>query len=269
MKDLLTGMGLAAAGLTVFGGSVVGLLAIQGRLQSGDVNDVPILNQIVEEPAAPGTAGDVGTANASLQMPAQEPGGTVTRGGEEPERAPGSRAVPIAARTGEMTNPEKLFTLQGFEAPTDRDELARFYDETKRMRERLEREYAVMEQRRFEMQLREQDLEERRRSVDSLMAKVETGIQDIDAKKQQFEQDVTVFKESEKKRIKSEAGKLDLMQPQAASDYLLQLCPEKEELAVKLFVSMDPEAASKVLELMDRVRGARLIEKATRVIDRK
>ena len=47
-----------------------------------------------------------------------------------------------------------------------------------------------------------------------------------------------------------------------------ELGVEKEALAVKLLAAMDVEAASAILGAMDTKRGARLIERATRLLQR-
>ncbi len=84
-----------------------------------------------------------------------------------------------------------------------------------------------------------------------------------------FENDITELKAAETKNVKRQATALSLMTPQKAAALLMQYLPDREDLAVKILVSMEAEPASQVLEALDPDKAARLIERATRVLRRK
>jgi flagellar motility protein MotE (MotC chaperone) len=267
MKGLVAGMGLATAGVAVFGASVVGLLGVAGRLNPEGVRSVPVLNHFLKEPEAP-TSDEFGPIEASAKKEnAKE---------KEKEQGKKKRKSPIKnvqAVSADRIRKKRLFTLESFVPQTTRDEILEFYRSAEELKDQLIAKKASIKTKEFELQLRESDIEDRRGSIrkemDNVLRKMEEvdrRIDDLKTLKARFEADITILKKSETKNIKRQAVSLALMKPQKASEVLLEFLPDKEALAVKILVSMDPEAAAKILEIMDAQRGAQLIQRAIKLI---
>jgi len=231
------------------------------------VRDVPVLENLFEEESGE-TSGDVGVSNASMQ-----------KGGAKKEEAPANTGTPTPPRQTKRTKKgravsadriksKSLFRLESFDPPTSKEELQEWYLKIRDGVKKLERDQAALKKREYELRLREADLEERRKSIDTLKGKIELALEDLKMRRAQFESDITILKEAEKKNIKRQAETLAGMEAKAASDLLLEIAVQKENLAVKLLVSMESELASKIIAEMDRAKGARLIERATRLIQR-
>ncbi|PIE24710.1 MAG: hypothetical protein CSA62_02440 [Planctomycetota bacterium] len=255
MKDFLTGVGLATAGLAVFSGSVVGILALQGRLDSARLGFKP-------EAKSEAKAGDVNAVDASFQAEGEE--GPAKAGALEPER--GSRAAKPESGLAETGKGKSLFELP-FKAPMTKEEIVRIAFATQKQQRLVAQERAALRQRRYEQQLREEDLLTRSKSVEKMMREVEKAKADLAARYLRFQKEITRLDLAEKRNIKKQAENLQAQDPLVAADTLLKYIPEREDLAVKLLVSMESESAAKVLAKMDREQAAHLIERATRVIE--
>jgi hypothetical protein len=263
MKDFLVGAGMATAGLAVFSGSVVGLMALQGR----SINGLTGGGEAKQEAGQPAEPGNVNAAEASAQMPGV---GNPIASGKVDRPAPeekGSRAAQPEDASFEISDNKALFDIRPFKPSTTKEELACFAYDTKLMLDEAKNMLAAMERQRYEQLLREKVLEERERSVQKLLDKIALEMQKLEDKRKRFESDITIFKRDEKKNIKARAANLDAMDPKIVAELLLEYGAQNEDLAVKLLVSMDPEIAAKVLEAIDRKEGANLILKATRLID--
>jgi hypothetical protein len=248
MNSVVAGVVMGTAAVGLFSASVVGLLAISGRLNSEGVSSVPVLNKIVSD-----------DSKAKKTSPADNKG--VVR--DATARRPQDRQS-----REDRVRRKQLFTLESFAPPTTVEEIRHFHAAAKKERELLSLERAALKKREFELILREKDLQERQRSVQTLMDKVTRAIDELESRRSRFEGDITTLKAAEAKNLKRQASQLAAMEPAKAADYLLELGPDKEPLAVKLLVVMDVEAASAILGTMDTKRGARLIEQATRVLQK-
>ncbi|HHI79564.1 MAG TPA: hypothetical protein ENK02_06255 [Planctomycetes bacterium] len=265
MKGVIAGMGLATAGVAVFGASVVGLLGVAGRLNPEGVRSVPVLNQFLKEPEPP-ESDEFGPIDASAvkeKPKKKEP--------KQEQEKPAKKDVHIVS--ADRVRKKRLFTLKSFVPQTTREEILEFYRSAEELKDQLLAKKASIKTREFELQLQESDIEDRRASIrkemDNVLRKMEEvdrKIQDLKTLKTRFQADITILKKSELKNLKRQAVSLALMKPQKASEVLLEFLPDKEDLAVKILVTMDPEAAAKILEIMDTQRGAQLIQKAIKLI---
>ena len=258
MNGLVTGVLVGIAGIGVFGASVVGLLGATGRLNPEGVKDVPVLNQLITEPEeADAKKGEAGVAEASAKRAQKEKAAQ----DREAKRVRDRKRARIA-------NERSLFTLKPFAAPTSAAEMREIQNKIRTAWEDAKRERAALEKRSLELDLRESDLETRRQSVQKRMDEVVRKIDELRSLRQKFESDITVLEAAKQKNIKRQAEQLAMMTPAQSSKFLLELGPDKEDLAVQLLVSMDAEPASQILAAMDVKRGAQLIERATRLIKR-
>ena len=248
MKALLSGILVGTTAVGVFSGSVVGLLAFSGRLNPAGVRNVPLLNRFLQDDGTDGATTNV--REATSQKPRDQ------GQGESP------------TRSSDRVKATSLFTLESFAPPTTREEIQDLYARTKKGYAELELEAAAQRKRELELTLRESDLEQRRRGIDALMERVTRAMADLEAERLRFASDVTIIKQAEDGNIKRQAAALAAMDPSKASEFLLALGPDKEPLAVKLLVSMETEGAAAILAAMDTQRGARLIDRATRLIKR-
>ncbi len=266
MKGVVAGMGLATAGVAVFGASVVGLLGVAGRLNPEGVKSVPVLNQFLKPPEPP-TSDEFGPIDASAKKESS------TKEKKAQEKKPPSPKKNVHVVSADRLRKKHLFTLESFVPQTTRDEILEFYRSAEELKDQLIAKKASIKTREFELQLQESDIEDRRGSIrkemDNVLRKMEEvdrRIDDLKTLKARFEADITILKKSETKNLKRQAVSLALMKPQKASEVLLEFLPDKEALAVKILVSMDPEAAAKILEIMDAQRGAQLIQRAIKLI---
>ncbi|GEM_PF-2492250 len=269
MKGVVAGMGLATAGVAVFGASVVGLLGVAGRLNPEGVKSVPVLNQFLKPPEPP-TSDEFGPIDASATKENEAKKEEAKEQKQEKKKLP-KRDVHVVS--ADRTRKKRLFSLESFIPQTTREEILEFYRSAEELKDQLIAKKASIKTKEFELQLRESDIEDRRGSIrkemDNVLRKmeeVERRISDLKALKARFEADITILKKSENKNLKRQAVSLALMKPQKASEVLLEFLPDKEALAVKILVSMDPEAAAKILEIMDAQRGAQLIQRAIKLI---
>ncbi len=261
MKGFGTGVMMATATIGVFGASVVGLLAVAGRLNPEGVKEVPVLNRILALPEE--GEGDIAAEEASGKK--EKDSGKEEK--KDQERKPGPSPKTEQSLIGaDRIRRKKIFTLRSFAPPTTREEILEFHRAAKDLKERLEGERAALKKKEYELSLREADLEERRKSVRKAMEDVLRRIDELKALRSSFENDITVLKTEEMKNVKKQATALSLMAPEKASSLLLRYLPDREDLAVKILVSMEAEPAAQVLESMDPDKGARLIERATRVL---
>lgn len=251
MNGVVQGVMIATAGMAVFGASVVGMLAVSGRLNADGVKSVPVLNQIIKE-----EPGD--------EEPGAKPGESKAEDAAFKKKQDSKRKR-LDPRSEDAAR-RKIFSLESFKAPTSAEELARLQSILTKTVEANELEAAALAKRELELELREQDLTMRRESGQKLMDEVERRIEELRTMRARFERDVTVLTASEQKNVKRQAEQLGAMEPAKAAEFLLELGLEKEALAVKLLVSMDVEQASGILAMIDANRGARLIERATRVL---
>lgn len=255
MNGVVQGVLIASAGLAVFGGSVVAMLALSGRLNSDGVKDVPILNQIIKE--EPEEGDESKKAKPEVKPEAKDASFQKSKDAKK-RRELDPRSQDVASR--------KLFSFEGFQAPTSAKELRRLQGRLEKTVRENELQSAALEKRGIELDLREQDLSTRRESIQKLMAEVERRIDELKNLRRRFETDVTILTAAEKKNLKRQAEQLGAMEPDKAAEFVLELSLEKEALAVKLLVSMDVEQASAILSKIDAKRGARFIERATRVL---
>ena len=255
MKDFLTGVGLATAGLAVFSGSVVGILALQGRLDGAGLGTD-------SESSSSEPRSDVNAAEASFQTKEEEQAALE----KKVQRAREERAASGEFSAEGGGGGGKLFELP-FEPQMSVEEINRIANSVGTKQSDVDNERAALRQRRYEQQLREEDLRVRAKSVEKLMEDVKKAQAKLEGRILQFEEEITKLKAAEKRNIKKQAENLQAQDPQVAADTLLKYVPEREDLAVKLLVSMESESAAKVLEQMDRAQAAHLIERATRVIE--
>lgn len=265
MNGIVKGVLIGSVGVGIFAASVVGMMAATGRLNPEGAKNVPILNKIYkeEEPEpADGTAktGEGSAGDASFRQDGKA---------AKKEDAAKADKKPLIDEQERELNKRKLFKFDGFEANVAAEEIRRLQRKLAETLKKNELRKAALDKREMDLQLREQDLTSRRESVMRLMTKIDARLEELRALRVQFEKDVTVLKESEKKNIKRQAEQLGAMDPKKASEFILELGAEKEDLAVKLLVSMEVEAASQILSLLDAQRGAKLIERATRVLQTK
>ncbi len=255
MNSVIAGMAAAAAGLTVFGGSVIGMLALSGRLNPDGVRNVPVLNRMIPE-----SDPDMAKSTIAADATAASSGG-VTEATMKQE--------PKSAIQKNRIKRKSLFTLQSIAAPTTKQEIDGFYDKAKRRLAAVERERASLEKRQFELKLREQDLEQRHKTLREFMDSVERKVEELRALRTKFEADITMLRAAEVKNVQRQATQLGAMEPETAARYLTELGPDQEDLAIKLLVSMEVEQAAEILAAIDPKRGARLVSRATKLLREK
>ncbi|MCA8969065.1 MAG: hypothetical protein KDC95_04755 [Planctomycetes bacterium] len=272
MSGVVQGILIATAGLVVFAASVLGMLAVSGRLNAEGVKDVPVLNQILkeEEPTgkeANGAGQKVGGTAGKGDGVATEAGFRKPQDGTSKADADGQGKTRLDPR-GMNAARRKMFEFESFGAPTSAKELERLQQKLSETVRTNELQTAALSKSQLELEIREQDLNYRRESIQKLMDEVERRIETLRSMREQFERDVTVLTREEARNVKRQAEQLGAMEPPKAAELLLELGLDKEDLAVKLLVSMDVEQASGILAMVDAKRGARLIERATRVLRR-
>ena len=255
MNGVVTGVLVGVAGIGVFGATVVGLLAATGRLTPEGVKSVPVLNQLIVEPEDADAKKGMGNAAEASAKREQKKKKRAAERAREQKRA-------------RIAKERSLFTLKPFAAPTSEAEMREIQNKIREAWEHVKRERAALEKRSLELDLREKDLETRRLSVEKRMDDVVRKIDELRAMRKRFEGDITVLEAAKQKNIKRQAEQLAMMTPDQSSKFLLELGPDKEDLAVQLLVSMDSEPAAQILAAMDVKRGAKLIERATRLIKR-
>ncbi|MCB9880463.1 MAG: hypothetical protein H6832_18805 [Planctomycetes bacterium] len=273
MSGVVQGILIATAGIVVFAVSVLGMLAASGRLNADGVKGVPVLNQILKEEEPP-TGGDTKRGGEKTRGTAGKGKGVATEAGfRKPQdaTAQGDAGGQDKARLdprGMDAVRRKMFEFESFGAPTSAKELERLQQKLSETVHTNELQTAALSKSQLELEIREKDLTYRRESIQKLMDEVERRIETLRSMREQFERDVTVLTREEARNVKRQAEQLGAMEPPKAAELLLELGLDKEDLAVKLLVSMDVEQASGILAMVDAKRGARLIERATRVLRR-
>ncbi|MFQ5505151.1 MAG: hypothetical protein ACE5F1_10185, partial [Planctomycetota bacterium] len=177
MNNVVSGVLLGLLGTGLFAGSVVGLLAISGRLNSEGVKKVPVLDRFFTD--------DVSTRNASAGKGSQEGGGE-----QKDEQATGGKQGGSFKHADRISR-RKLFTLEGIVPETTRQEIQDLYSSIKEAKVRFQLRKAALEKREYELRLREDDLEQRRKSVEELMNAVTRAKEELLALRRQFDIDIT------------------------------------------------------------------------------
>ncbi|MEZ5989500.1 MAG: hypothetical protein R3F30_10310 [Planctomycetota bacterium] len=257
MKGMVKGMALAVGGLLLFGGSVLGFLHLSGRLDDDGLRSLPLVGEyLVQDEPAPAPGG-IQAVDASASRSRAVPQGA----GQDGKRA--ADADRLHRRT--------IFDFKSFEAfdpPTTREEIVEFHRLSEEGLARLRRDEALLERRRYELDLVESDLEERRLSLDKLMAEVRAEKEKLEAAYDRFKASFIEMQQGETARFKKQSSVLALMEPKNAAEHLLEMLPAREEDAVKLLTLMEPAAASEILSQINPDKGAQLILRATRLIQK-
>ncbi|HMQ21028.1 MAG TPA: hypothetical protein PKE00_00970 [Planctomycetota bacterium] len=268
MNGVVQGILIASAGIGVFAASVVGMLAVSGRLNPEGVRDVPVLNQIIKEEPAPEDGSVAGAKGEASEAAATSGAGSArdaSFGAQDDPNKPKVAQGGLDPRGMDAAR-RKMFDFESFQAPTTAEELERLQLRLSQTVKANELRSAALEKEALELEIREQDLAQRRESIQKLMDEVERRVETLRTMREQFERDVSVLTQEEARNIKRQAEQLGAMESAKAAEFLLELGDQKEDLAVKLLVSMDVEQASGILAMIDAKRGAKIIERATRVL---
>lgn len=259
MKNLASGALIAVGGISLFAVSVAGFLKISGRLNKQGVGNMPLVKEYIEdEPLEELSGPGISATDASIKQGVAK---------ESPQGNKIDRAKAVAADRL-IRQRKKIFRLlEPFDPPEGSAlEIPELYQKIKEGYRQLDRARRAHEKKKYDLELLETDLEERRKTIQELMDAVDNARQELESRFTLFHKEIIEVKQQELKNLKLMAGQLAGMDAKKAAEILIRYSGDKEDLAVKLLTTMDSEAASEILGELDPDQGARIIEKATRIL---
>jgi flagellar motility protein MotE (MotC chaperone) len=207
-------------------------------------------------PAGAGPAPDATGAGAS-DTAAPAPSSARDRGGN------------VEAVLGqEPYRPGRLWSFPRIEPGIGVDELNDILRRAKKAQEDVTRERAALEQRRAELDAREQDIADRQQLVLSKMTEVEQMRARLQAEVDDFRNTVLLIRDDESAGLKALATTLQGIEPSKAASVIIKWweTEEGQTKALKVWTVMDPDAANAILGEMDVELVRQVLDKRLKVV---
>lgn len=301
MKSVLL-MTLAGTGL--FGGTVVGLLGVQGRLNFDGTRGVPVLEEFFKEPKAEGE-------DARATLPGEEPprleglgreavlprelgpsldGAEIPAGGQpavepaegdETGAAHGRAADGQNGQTGHPADFEhrkeglmgqdqyrrgKLFVFPQLDSGMSVGELDRILKAAEQLKSDLVRRQASLDQRDADLAAREADIEDRQRAVLEKMREVLQQRSKLTEEITAFERTYTLVRGNEVAQFTGYAERLGSLDSEKASQIILQMwqTEEGQARATKILKLMSGEAKDELFSVLTAEQTQAILDRLSR-----
>jgi flagellar motility protein MotE (MotC chaperone) len=251
---------LLLAGLSVlaFLVSLVGLLALQGRLDYEGTRGIPVLGSFFAAPPASDAATET--------RPSVEAQDSPDAPAVQSPAASGGDGQPAQSHAGQRAPRGALFEFPPLQSNLTPEEMTSALVSLEVRRRDLDRREAQIAREKEELSGLARDMEERRKAVRADMAMVQSASEEVDLRLKTFRGESSLLEQQEQKNYKEQADRFAVMDPQKAAELLLEMGPESEDKAAKLLSLMDAETAARVLGEMDPKRGARIVTRSLKLV---